>query len=72
MINDLDKKQRQIRVRLSPNEHQALDIMARRDGRTWSDMLRECIREAAARRGLNSIGLTPVLGEKQLTQEATN
>jgi len=47
----------QVRVRMSRNELDVLNILARREGRNWSEMLRQAVREAAERRGLPAVGL---------------
>ena len=43
--------------RLSDIEKQVLETMALLEARSQSEMLRECIREAAIKRGLGMLGL---------------
>lgn len=57
------KKEKIFVFRMTPNEERALHIMANAEGRNCSEMAREAIREAAARRGL------PTMGELGHTQE---
>lgn len=48
-----------VAVRLNSKERRALELMAAREERGLSEMLREVIREAAERRGIHTIGLLP-------------
>jgi hypothetical protein len=48
--------------RLSLKEKEALKVMAVLEGRSLSEMLRECIREAAKNRGLDALGLVSLVG----------
>ena len=59
-MKDTDRRDLQVRVRVSSNERRILEIMARREGRNWSEMLRQCIREAAEQRGMPAVGLVNV------------
>lgn len=52
--------------RATKDERRALEIMALREGRSISAMLRELIREGAERRGLAAVGLVDLLGEKMI------
>jgi len=69
-MQNRDKRDLQVRVRMSKNERDVLDILARREGRNWSEMLRQCIREAAERRGMPAIGLVEVMDLLKDKQEA--
>jgi predicted transcriptional regulator len=46
-----------ISFRANENEVRILDILAKRENRTASEMLRECVREAAEKRNLLPPGL---------------
>ncbi len=50
-------KTKQVGFRASPEEYEIIHILATRERRTPSEMLRETVREAAARRGFLPAGL---------------
>jgi hypothetical protein len=50
-------KERIISFRATGNEQKVIEILAAHEARTPSEMIRECIREAAEKRGLLPAGL---------------
>lgn len=61
-----EKRQLIKTFRLTHSEFDLLNLIARREGRSQSETLRECIREAAQHRGMLPAGL--VFFEKDRTQ----
>jgi len=52
-----------IGVRITQKERRLLDIMCQRENLGISEMLRACIRESAAKRGLYSVGLVEIISK---------
>ncbi len=50
-------KQKIISFRVTGNENQLLEILSKREGLSPSEMVRQCLREAAASRHLLPVGL---------------
>ncbi|GEM_PF-3376411 len=55
-----------INFRVSEKERKLLEIMAERENRDKSEMLRELIREGAARRGLFEVGLVQLMSRYEV------
>lgn len=58
-----------IAFRVYPKERLLLEIMAGRENRGKSEMIRELIREGAARRGLYQVGLVQILSKYEVPIE---
>lgn len=58
-----------IAFRVYPKERMLLEIMASRENRGKSEMIRELIREGAARRGLYQVGLVQILSKYEVPIE---
>ncbi len=50
-------------ARITQKERRLLDIMCQRENLGISEMLRACIRESAAKRGLYSVGLVEIISK---------
>jgi predicted DNA-binding protein len=65
MIPKRERKVNQLRVRLTPSERNALEILAARDGRSASEMIRELIRVQAKSKGIAEIAFIGLLDKNQ-------
>jgi len=55
-----------IAFRATEKERQTLEVLAARENRSLSEMLRECLREAAIKRGLYAVGLVQLISKYEV------
>jgi hypothetical protein len=60
------RKDAHINARITQKERRLLDIMCQRENLGISEMLRACIRESAAKRGLYSVGLVEIISKYEV------
>ncbi len=67
MERSYGKRNVMLHFKASEREEQVLAAMSVLEGRNWSEMLRQCLREAAERRG---IGIAPAVQSGNVSQGA--
>jgi hypothetical protein len=60
-----EPKSKLLNFRVSEKELETLEIMAMREDRSLSEMMREALREAAHKRGIYAIALVSSLGKTE-------
>jgi len=55
------KREKRLDIRLSQQEHKAIEILAAREGRKLSELARELIRSSIEARGMQTVGLINLL-----------
>lgn len=67
----MEGKTKLIGFKATPKERAILDVLCQRENRTISEMLRECVREAAASRGLYSVGMVELMSKFEIPKKET-
>ena len=65
-------RDKRLDIKLSPEERRALEILAAREGRTFSELARELLRSSIEARGLQVVGLIDLLYKPDAPKEANH
>ena len=65
-------RDKRLDIKLSPEERRALEILAAREGRTFSELARELLRSGIEARGLQVVGLVDLLYKPESREDANH